>query len=234
MSYPTFAEYEILYARYRKGRPIEELIDLAGDLTGRNVMDICCGNGEIGLECYKRGASVVGLVDRELDMLPQSAVLPEGVQAIKCDVENLTLKDVDVVICRQGVNYWMDATTADSMAKLISRGGVLIFNTFNTKPPREMTVKQYTYKKNKYVEVNYLKGDMVYHTQICDSYDLATNVHSTQFRWISPKQFEDYLSPYFHVERIRNITDEEGYEVASKTDIYKCVRNSIEYKEPEK
>jgi ubiquinone/menaquinone biosynthesis C-methylase UbiE len=232
MSYPTFKEYEILYAKYRDRRSINELVDLAGDLSGRTVADLCCGNGEIGLECHKRGASTIALVDSGIDMLPWPNDLPKEVRVVKCPVEKFGIQGIDVAICRQGVNYWLTEQTALLMARLINKGGVFIFNTFNEKPPKDITVKEYDYKKNKYVEVNYMRGDMVYHTQICNSPDLEAGTHSTQFRWISPKEFEEWLSPYFHIERQTPLIAEYFNEpVEGKTDIYKCIRNTIEFEE---
>jgi hypothetical protein len=95
-------------------------------------------------------------------------------------------------------------------------GGKFIFNTFNTKPSVQPTVKEYEMtdacaeKWYKYVEVSWLDGDICRHVQIREGME----PHVTEFKWIPPEQFQAILEPWFDIEKV---TDKY-------TDIYTCTR----------
>jgi demethylmenaquinone methyltransferase/2-methoxy-6-polyprenyl-1,4-benzoquinol methylase len=50
-----------------------ELLGLAGDLRERNVLDVCCGTGDVALRLSRGGARVVGI-----DFTPEMLRLAEG------------------------------------------------------------------------------------------------------------------------------------------------------------
>jgi len=67
--YPSIETYEALYARYVKGRPVSELIRLAGGVKNSVVWDICAGGGDLSLKCLKEGASRVVAIDASAAMM---------------------------------------------------------------------------------------------------------------------------------------------------------------------
>ncbi len=121
---------------------------------------------------------------------------------------------IDVAVCQQGVNYWLDDNHVKCLYGLMNKGGIFIFNTFNQKPPKKPKVKKYSLQINGreryYIEVSYLIGKEVHHIQTCD----GLPPHVTSFKWFSRNFLTDILKPYFDIEIIRD----------KKTDIYKCVR----------
>lgn len=129
------------------------------------------------------------------------------------------IQPFDVVFCQQAVNYWLDENTAELVALMLSDdGGRFVFNTFKEPPSKIPQVKQYLAghageaDASHAVEVYYMTDDnMVHHIQARTGHE----PHQTKFRWISPREFEDLLSPHFHVA----VRTDEG-----KSAVYVCTR----------
>ena len=75
MSYHEMDVYESLYAKYLE-KPVSEMIDVAGNVEGKVVWDLCCGGGAIAHECCVRGASRVVAVDESWEMMRKSCYTP--------------------------------------------------------------------------------------------------------------------------------------------------------------
>ena len=71
MRYPDLKTYEILYARFLQGNRTEQMLDLAGDINDKVLMDICCGGCRITKEALKRGAKRIIAIDSEVHMIPK-------------------------------------------------------------------------------------------------------------------------------------------------------------------
>jgi len=189
---------------------------LAGDLTGKRVLDLCGGAGEIALECVDRGASFVSLVDKSADMTDLAEMRKSGVEVFLFDVGHylfVSNMPKDVVFCRQAVNYWFGKKTVGDLYKSMNSGGVFIFNTFNQQPSPEPKVKKYELADEKgivwsFVEVSWKVGFEVHHVQIREEIE----PHHTTFQWIPPEYFKGILSYHFDVE----VKTDGG------TDIYIC------------
>ena len=221
MSYPDIGTYQALYAKYLK-RPVTELTSLYdGDLKGKVVWDLCSGNGEIALACVDAGAAKVVAVDSSWGMLSNlvNKDLNGRLDVYSSPVEHYLAKKkesgrdwADVVFCRQAVNYWLDEHAARKLAGVMKPGSQFIFNTFNAKPSEKPTVKDYEYNGHFFVEVSWLVGDMVYHTQARDGMES----HSTQFKWISKDDFLRILGEWYAIYIV-----EDGH-----TSIYRCTRKT--------
>jgi len=210
MKYPKYQNYEILYAKYFQRKP-EDLLRLAAPISGKNVLDICGGNGRASKAAIAMGAKECVLIDRELDMIPMdldSRIRVENVDILMA-FSSLSFL-YEVAICQQGINYWFSEMSIESLHQALAPGGIFVFNTFNVKPPTIPLVKSYWWKGINYVEVSWLVGNRVHHVQVCEG--LAS--HRTSFMWIPPKEFRRVLSQWFEVTENR-----EG-----KTSIYKCVK----------
>jgi SAM-dependent methyltransferase len=217
--YPAWRIYERLYARYQR-RPVGELIDVAGDVKNKLVLDLCGGTGRLAEECIRRGAREAFLVDGSSDM----AIRIKDKRGVRLYIGDVTefirfgpswYRDhepgcPDVVFCRQAINYWFEAKVICDLARFLKPGAVFVFNTFNTAPPREPVVKTYEIDGHSFVEVFQLNGDVVHHVQ-CRS---GVPMHTTRFRWIEPEEFQSVLERDFLVER----------RTEKSTDIYRCVR----------
>lgn len=216
MNYPDKATYRRLYARYlsENGRSVNELLDLAGpSLKGRKVVDLCGGAGELSIEAARRGAEEVVMVDNCPEMADWAELKRHGVFVFSDSVESVlesVTESVDVIFCRQAVNYWFDEYAAQDVANFLNHGGLFIFNTFNVKP-EDMLAKNYEFQGLQFIEISVMGYDeMVYHVQCRE----GMPPHVTSFKWIRPGQFEEWLSPYFRVDAMFD----------GKTTLYKCTK----------
>ena len=119
---------------------------------------------------------------------------------------------MDVAVCQQAVNYWLDSVTVQGLWECLLPGGVFVFNTFHNKPSVELKIKRYEHKGRQYIEISWLvpTWEIVQHVQICAGYA----PHTTSFAWISPGRFDDILDPWFEVTR----------SVDGPTAFYRCVK----------
>lgn len=224
MKYPDINTYQALYAKYLK-RPVSDLLDLAGDLQGKVVWDLCCGGGEIAEACFLKHAARVVAVDASFDMIKGFATRKFNPEKVHCYINDVstflgamdneelvfeTEDKPDVVFCRQAVNYWLDEGTVRSLARRMPGGSQFIFNTFNTKPSEKPTVKNYEYEGHSFAEVSWLVGDIVFHTQFRDGME----PHSTKFKWISKEEYFRILGGSYAIEVV-----EDGH-----TSLYRCTR----------
>jgi len=217
--YPEGHLYEALYAKYIHKRPVTDLVDRAGNIQGKRVLDICCGTGRLMKECISRGAAMVVGVDASADMTaslrewlkgnaPQHFLHVTDVGAFLSRVSGAGTPLYDVVFCRQAVNYWLSAEYAALLSRCISPGGKFIFNTFSREPGEVPVVKEYEFQGAKFVEASWREANIVHHVQIRG----GLPSHTTKFRWIPPSKFKEMLAPHFSTE----VVSDGG------TDIYIC------------
>jgi len=227
MKYPDYKTYEVLYAHFIKKDKTKQLLDLAGDLKGKILLDICCGNGRLTTSALKRKAKKVIMIDNEIEMVPHTfwgekkieVKIGEVKEKLKQLLENESdiETNIDIAICQQGVNYWLTKTKAKLLSMTMNDNGMFIFNTFNKKPKLIPQIKEY-YKETpidlvsgrSYVEVSWIIGDDVHHVQICS----GIPPHFTKFKWFSREDFTNILDEYFTIKVLT-----EG-----NTDIYKCIK----------
>jgi len=214
--YPDGETYQKLYQRFYNGRSSRELIEFAGPIEGRSVLDLCGGDGRLSLEAIKLGARAVWLVDQEEKMISGDSWRNPKVNIVVNKVE-LALKEFirtrdlfDHIFCQQAVNYWLNEKTAELTAKVLRKDGVFAFNTFSRKPPAIPMIKKYEIDGKKFLEVSWLVGDLVHHVQERE----GLPCHITSFRWLSPEYLSEILRPYFSVT-----IKKEG-----NASLYRCTR----------
>jgi len=217
--YPDFETYRSLYQRFYDGRSSKVLLELAGDLTGKRVLDLCGGDGRLALAALQLGAQEVALVERQEKMIPPEVKQNPGIKIYLGSagrwlgefVDKVDQKiTFDCIACQQAVNYWLNQVFAELVAKALTTKGSFIFNTFNQKPTVEPQVKQYVIGDHAFVEVSWLVGDWVEHIQVRS----GMKPHYTSFRWLSPEYLTQILQPYFDVT-----VKTEG-----STSLYRCVK----------
>lgn len=222
MKYPDIETYEMLYRRYLQNDRSNEMLDTAGDLTGKVLLDICCGGGRLTQAAIDRKPKSCIMIDSELKMVPENfgndGVTDVIIMTVKNALQEMKKKNkmVDVAICQQGINYWLTTSKAWQLSLVMSEGGVFVFNTFNKRPSEIPKIKQYTcqnpyeVEKRHYTEVSWSVGIDIYHVQICQ----GMKPHFTTFEWMDEKYVRNCLEKFFDVELI---TD-------NRTSIYRCVK----------
>jgi len=199
--YPDYETYKKLYQRFYDGRSSGKLIEFAGSITEKTVLDLCGGDGRLSLEAVKRGAKSVWLVDQERVMVSNEVFSDPRIKVFIDTVESRLKQFIedneyfDYVFCQQAVNYWLNRETAESVAKVLRKDGVFVFNTFSNKPSETPMIKKYEIDGRKFLEVSWLVGDLVHHVQKRE----GLPCHITSFRWLSPNYLAEILNPYFSV-----------------------------------
>jgi SAM-dependent methyltransferase len=215
-TYPDHETYRALYARYYNGRDIAELLQLLEPLSGARVLDLCGGDGRLALGALERRASYALLVDAEATMISKEASDHPRVHVHVGTVhdalfgQRLRCHSYDRIVCRQAVNYWLTEATAGLVSRLLARGGIFAFNTFNEEVGTEPKTRAYQYGAWAFAEVAWRIDDTVHHLQVREQME----PHYTKFRWIPPKEFRELLEPHFDIEEKK-----EG-----KTSLYRCVK----------
>jgi SAM-dependent methyltransferase len=211
MPYPDHDRYRRLYARYFQGNRTEQLLDLAGDLKGKRVVDLCGGGGRLTRAATERGAKVT-LVDESLAMItPVTEAAESCIRGVVTWLQSFSAGGYQAMFCQQAVNYWLIPEIVDNLADSLEPGGLFIFNTFNRKPSPIPTLKQYELEGARFAEASWLSGgDMVEHVQMRE----GEPPHTTRFQWISPEDFSQWLGPRFDA-----VETQEG-----AASVWRCVR----------
>ena len=225
MKYPDIKTYEILYARFLLEDRSKQMMDLVGDLEGKVFMDICCGSGKLTKEAISMNTKKNIMIDAEATMIKDNFWCAKVADIYVEEVQNAFIKlfgnyydKIDVAVCQQGINYWLDKDKAKRLSLLMKKGGIFVFNTFNQKPStfpstREYSLKNIYGKIRHYIEVSWrIEGEHndVQHVQICEGIE----PHFTKFKWMDEEYIRNCLDKFFEIEII---TD-------GKTDIYRCVK----------
>ena len=226
MDYPDYKTYEILYAKYLQGNRTEQLLDLAGDLKGKVVADLCGGNGRLSRKAAEREPSKIYLVEECGKMLgiefsSKVTFMIDDVLTFcyRLDHGCRYYKKIDVSFCQQAINYWLTPEMVKELYHRTKKEGLFIFNTFRYKPSKIPVAKEYFLKGRKYVEISYFISQPfskdinsfsdVHHVQVCEGLE----PHCTYFKWMSHSYIKNCLCGLFEI--VEHIKDD-------KTSVYKC------------
>lgn len=111
------------------------LLELTGDVAGRPVLDLACGQGRVSRELARRGARVVGL-DVSAALLAKALLAGspgpgeiEYVQGRAEDPDVLAGQRFDAVVCNYGLSDIDDLGGAlTTVARLLRPGGRFVFS----------------------------------------------------------------------------------------------------------
>ncbi len=216
----TAEQYEHLYKRYLARDP-KELLKLAGMQEGYRVLDLCAGsNGRASKAAIEMGASRVIAVDLNpyVKLLSGKVWAHNKIEGFCEDVYGyleymrLPKEDkFDIVICQQGINYWLKREVLQKIFGAMKKGSKFVFNTFNKKPSEKPVIKEYELDGFNYVEIEWLDGSFVKHVQVVNN----ANPHYTEFRWIDSDSIKKICEQsFFSVEMVTQ----------GNTDIYVITR----------
>jgi len=114
---------------------IGPMLEVAGDLKDRNVLDIGCGTGNLAAAALARGARVTG-IDFAPTMIELAKTKIAGVNFRVGDAEALDFPDdsFDIALCAFGVNHMPEPERAiTEAARVLKQGGVFVYTTW--RPP---------------------------------------------------------------------------------------------------
>ena len=114
------------------GQANAHVLDAAGELDGRAVLDVCCGPGELTLMAAARGAHATG-VDFAPSMIELARVKQSAVAFQVGDAEALDFPDhqFDAVLCSFGLWHLAEPDKAIAEAARVLRpGGVYVYTTW--------------------------------------------------------------------------------------------------------
>lgn len=199
MPYPDHGTYASLYARYLIGGRTEQLLDLAGDLKGKLVLDLCAGGGRLSRLAAARGA-IVTAIDECPSMLQEIPEVVTKVNTVEAWLQSYCgSEQYDTIFTQQAVNYWLTPELAFLVADSLKPQGAFIFNTFNQAPGFTPKVKQYSINGIEFTELSWRSdGTTVEHVQIRQN----EPPHTTRFKWIPPDAYKLWLSPFLNVREI--------------------------------
>jgi SAM-dependent methyltransferase len=111
------------------------LMDLLGDVRGREVLDLACGQGRVARELARRGASVVG-VDLSGELIAKAcaseAANPLGISYAVADAASpdvLAAATFDLVVCNFGLSDIDDLGGAlATIARVLRSHGAFAFS----------------------------------------------------------------------------------------------------------
>lgn len=209
-------EYIALYERYLHRSP-DELLLAAGDIKGKQVLDLCAGTMRASNRAKELGASYVVALDKSSSIIPKDhkadAVVISDIEDIQSSRLSLFTGRFDLIVCQQGINYWFSDKNIEAVSKLLKWGGSLVFNTFNTRPSKDPVVKKFGggARGDEITEVVQLVNDTVYHLQMRKGYV----PHFTSFKYIAGDDIENIVNTHF--SNVHSIID-------GSTTIYTCER----------
>jgi len=102
----------------------KSMLDVAGVKSGLNVLDLCCGQGNVSEALVNRGCRVTG-IDFSPVMLGFARVRAPSATFVEADVQQLPFADAefDIVVSNLGVCHVPDQPRALSEARRVLRPG---------------------------------------------------------------------------------------------------------------
>ena len=199
MNYPDYNTYTKLYGRYLKKGP--EKFFAKRSPEAQNVLDLCAGGGQLSKYALEHGATSVVQVDLARQMLEPNFKGLGRTTRIETEVEGFLAANrvqFDIMVCRQGVNYWFMNVNGENIAKAVKKGGMFVFNTFGNKPSEAPMARTYYHGGIEYKEVSFLFEGRIHHVQAAHGME----PHFTVFDWIDHDEYTKKLAPYFITEEV--------------------------------
>lgn len=116
---------------------IEPMLDSVGDVSGRDVLDICCGTGHLAGAVAARGGRVTG-IDFAPTMIEIARSKVAGANFQVGDAETLQFpnQSFDVALCSFGLWHMSEPDMAlAEAARVLKRGGTYAYTTWL--PPQQ-------------------------------------------------------------------------------------------------
>ncbi len=108
---------------------VTEYIRSLPDLSGKNVLDIPCGDGRASYEFKKKGANVIAL-----DLFPDFMKLPDlsAEYADLSEILPLESRTIDYIICQEGIEHIPNQLQVlEEFNRVLRKDGILLITTPN-------------------------------------------------------------------------------------------------------
>jgi ubiquinone/menaquinone biosynthesis C-methylase UbiE len=130
--FATSARY--LSRNHRIAIRAEIVAELVGDLRGKRILDLGCGNGEVSAQFLP--ANHVVMLDQSAQMIAQAQVVAKGAEHVCGDILGYTGAPFDLILCI-GVLAHVDSTVAviASIARNLSPGGRCVLQLSDSRKP---------------------------------------------------------------------------------------------------
>ncbi|MCF3934194.1 methyltransferase domain-containing protein [Acuticoccus sp. M5D2P5] len=125
------ANYDSLFADIT-AQAVPPILSAAGDLAGKDVLDVCCGTGDLAIALGEGGATV-SAVDFVLPMAAIARDKASDAAVSVGDAESLAFADAsfDVVTCAFGLWHMTDPAKALAEARRVLKpGGLYIYTAW--------------------------------------------------------------------------------------------------------
>jgi len=140
--YDSMVDQYVAYASSSPTRPIEmrTMLQLAGEIEGRSVLDLACGSGYYGREFLRHGAGRAHGVDQSQGMIDYARALSaDGGDGMTFEVHDVTAMpattEYDIVLAAYLFNYAQSLQALQQMFESViphvKRGGRLVVQTLN-------------------------------------------------------------------------------------------------------
>ena len=222
-------EYDRIGLQYKESKQlpfrhfVEEhsMFSLLGDLAGRSVVDLACGDGIYARKLMHAGARRVVGVDISSEMIALAeqaeAVEPLGVRYVVADVATVQLDDrFDIALCSYLFNYARTRaelrTLTESVHRLLRPGGLVVGCNDYPDNPRPHFDRYRPYGFIKVGETERHEGDTVTYRFFnadgswfeLDNYFLPTDAYRQEFAdagfasfdWVMPQVSRQGLAEF--------------------------------------
>ena len=133
-SYPSFANYEILYKRFLINRQPRDLFKIAYPnekegslLEHKHIIDVCSGFGRLTRQALKDGADLILAIEKDENMIKYENYNNFHVKLKMTSIENyLPLRLYDAAFCQQAINYWFSERNIIKIYNSLIEKGIFV------------------------------------------------------------------------------------------------------------
>ncbi|MGB8651479.1 MAG: methyltransferase domain-containing protein [Mycobacteriales bacterium] len=176
-----------------RSREVGQLLAWAGDLRGKQVLDVAGGDGWWAAQATKAGASATCL-DIATDKLRRGATLKVSPHLVEADALDMPFKDgtFDVVMSVCAIEHFDDGPRSlAEMARVVKPGGVLVMSADALTRADESPDLMAVHRRKYHVQRTYTHDEL---TKLLDDAGFTVEEHRYLFRTARMERLYLWLS----------------------------------------